>query len=86
MESETIKTMKANGKYDSYAFPGGYDILYLCADGGILCADCANENFELTNDPNDEQWFIIDTFINYEDTDLFCYHCYKELEPEYGED
>lgn len=82
----TIEQMRENGTYEYYAWPGGYEIFYICADGGILCADCANENFELTNDPDDEQWFIIACEVNYEDNGLYCDHCNRRIEPEYGDD
>jgi hypothetical protein len=31
-----------NGKFPTFAFPGGYPIYYLMADNEILCPDCAN--------------------------------------------
>lgn len=34
------------GKFPSYVWPGGYPLLYTCADGSNVCADCANEYAE----------------------------------------
>jgi hypothetical protein len=31
-----------DGKFPTYAWPGGYTIIYLMADGEVLCPDCAN--------------------------------------------
>lgn len=28
-----------------YAWPGGYELVAITADGALLCADCAKENF-----------------------------------------
>lgn len=40
--------MEVNRKpLDAYAFPGGYPLFYLFADGGCICPECANENIEL---------------------------------------
>lgn len=86
IESQFIKEQKAKNAYDYYAWPGGYELIYICADGGILCADCANVNIEATKDPDDEQWFIISAEINYEDNGLYCVHCNDRIISEYGED
>jgi hypothetical protein len=39
-----------------------------------------------TIDPDDDQFYVVDEFINYEDSDLFCDHCGRRIEPAYGED
>lgn len=79
----TIERMVKAGKYDKRCFPGGYNLLYITADNSILCAKCANENFEQTTDEDDPQWYIIGMFINYEDPCVYCDHCNQKLEPEY---
>ena len=33
-----------------FAWPGGYDIVALCDDGGILCNRCVRENYALCYD------------------------------------
>ncbi len=71
------------GEYPVYSWSGGYRLYYVTADGGFLCAECANENKDLTEDPDDPQWFIVGCDVNYEDPDLICDHCGKELSPEY---
>ena len=32
----------------AFAWPGGYPIYYLDAEGSVLCPDCANRNHEYT--------------------------------------
>lgn len=72
-------------KWQSYAWPGGYEIVYVAQDGGILCHQCANAELMRTLDPDDNQFHVVGDFINYEDTDLFCDHCNRPINPEYGE-
>jgi phage FluMu protein Com len=91
-------TRNEDGKFDTYAFPGGYPLFYLCADGGVLCPDCANNNNEVYIDSddktpeekearfNDPQWHIIAVDINYEDTTMYCDHCNKHIVSAYGDD
>ena len=75
-----------NGKLQSFAWPGGYPIYYLCADNGVLCPDCANEHIDMLSDPDDRQWHVIAADANYEDDSLFCDHCSRQIESAYGAD
>ena len=70
-------------EYDSYAWPGGYEIHYYTKDGGVLCHECANAELERTIDPDDPQFYIVDESVNYEDPNLFCDHCNRKIGPEY---
>ena len=72
-------------EWQSYAWPGGYEIVYVVQDGGVLCHQCANKELMRTLDPDDSQFHIVGDFINYEDTDLFCDHCNRKIGPEYVE-
>lgn len=80
-----------DGQYDSHVWPGGYPVYYLCADGGILCPACANENKAViaqatTNSQEDRQWQIVSQNVNWEDADLACDNCYKFIESAYKND
>ena len=72
-------------EYQSYAWPGGYEISYIAKDGGALCHQCANRELERTLDPDDDQFYIVDEFINWEDSDIYCDHCNRRIESAYGE-
>ena len=37
-----VPQREENGKFPTFAFPGGYPIYYLAADNEVLCPDCAN--------------------------------------------
>lgn len=75
-----------DGRYMRYAWPGGYPVFHVCDDGEALCTDCANDprNPIHEDEPNDG-WRIIGSDINYEDTELVCVHCGKQIESAYGE-
>lgn len=74
-----------SGKLQSYAFPGGYPLYYLCKDSGVICPSCVNSNLDLIVDKDDAQWYIVAADVNYEDTDLTCDHCHKPIEAAYTE-
>ena len=80
-----------NGNLPAYAWPGGYPIYYLCADGGILCPPCANkepavkEADEHPDYPDFDQWRIVASDINWEDASLTCDNCSQRIESAYGE-
>ena len=77
-----------DGKLPAYAWPGGYPIYYLCADGGVLCPHCANrengsEASENTDTPND--WRMIAADVHWEGLPLVCDHCGTKIESAYGD-
>lgn len=73
-------------EWESYAWPGGYPIYYVTDDGGVLCPACANKEIMRTIDPEDRQFFILAGDINYENEDLWCDHCNKQIESAYGDE
>lgn len=81
------------GELPAFAWPGGYPIVYLTADGGDLCPDCANrkngsEAFiqgETQHvDSADKQWAMVAFLIHYEGEPIVCDHCNAEIESAYG--
>ena len=68
-----------NGCCEKYAWPGGYLVFYICANGGILCPDCVDA------EKCDKQWFVIAQEINYEDGNLYCDHCGNRIESAYAD-
>jgi hypothetical protein len=67
---------KETGKYDSYAFPGGYEIEYAILDGGILCAECANAEMSQTLDVYNSSWFIVGVSLDcHHDEPTYCDNC-----------
>lgn len=71
--------------WDKFVWPGGYQIHYITEDGGILCYDCANAEIMRTIDPDDTQFYIVDSDVLWEGPSLICDHCYREIKSEYGD-
>jgi hypothetical protein len=76
-------TKNDKGKLDYYAFPGGYDIRYLCKDGETVCAKCANEWIEDEDSWQDQE--PIEAYIDWEGDGCYCANCNEHLPSEYGE-
>jgi hypothetical protein len=72
-----------------YAWPGGYPMFLVMADGEAVCMNCATKNEELllraTNDGYGEDWVCETVTVNWEDTDLYCAHCEEKIESAYGD-
>ena len=78
----------------SYAWPGGYPLLYLFTDGGVICPACANENIEeidaairagnLPHSSGCGGWAICGVEPHYEGEPEICDHCGCEIESAYG--
>ena len=69
--------------WPAHAWPGGYPLVYVTADGGRLCPHCANDNLQLTLD-GEPEWAIVHSYINWEDRHLRCDHCGEPIAPAYG--
>jgi hypothetical protein len=76
-------------KLPSYAWPGGYPILYLDGHNESLCPDCANageqEAKELGSDYIDTRDLPVTMYIHYEGPPEFCAECNKQTESAYGD-
>jgi hypothetical protein len=44
MKIMTTKDFKKAIRNGPFAWPGGYSVLFICSDGGLLCHECANKN------------------------------------------
>ena len=86
---DAIRT--ADGKLPAYAWPGGYPIIYIAADGGVFCPACANgeNDSDATTDPSDcpddAQWVIDGWDVFYEGAPEHCSHCGAEIPSAYGD-
>ena len=75
---------------DAYAWPGGYPVYAVMADGEALCPRCARENIRLiladTRGETRFGWHFATSGINWEDSDLYCAHCGNPIEAAYAPD
>ena len=74
----------------AYAWPGGYPIYFLCADGEALSFDAAIENAALIRDAiigadNTGGWRVVGCGVSWEDGALFCADTNKRIESAYAE-
>ena len=64
-----------DGKLPPFAWPGGYDVLYLCDDGEFVCAGCAQEALDEELDWRPVGFELSEGI----ETDEFCAHCGQAL-------
>lgn len=82
---------EVDGTFEHFAWPGGYPVFHLCADGDILCPTCANTeptleaHGGLAATETDAPWRIVASDVNWEDPELYCDHCSKRVENAYAE-
>jgi len=77
-----------NGDLPAYAWPGGYPMFYLAADGGILCPTCANEERAKRADsdcPDDREWRVVDGDTHLEGPPMACDNCGELIKSSYGD-
>lgn len=90
MTLEELEKMVPDGTADTYAWPGGYPIYYVCTDGGVLCPSCVTKEYariqESVRDGRKDGWALEGRGINYEDSSLYCDHCNQRIESAYAED
>lgn len=77
---------------ETYAWPGGYRLWLLMADGEAICPECARKEWRQVaratkakpSEWPDKQWRVEDVFINWEGPSQACAHCGTYHESEYG--
>ncbi len=90
LQSERLR-IKAAKDYirQPYAWPGGYPLALITADGGVLCPDCARKEFRLICEEsfrNTNSGFrVAGVDVNWENVELHCDHCGKHMQSAYGE-
>lgn len=67
----------------SFAWPGGYPLVYVCRDGEVVCADCAVENIVYGEWSHSDDVLGADVF--YEGPPEYCANCNREIESAYGD-
>lgn len=79
-----------NAIRNKYAWPGGYPLYLIMADGGELCIDCAKKNYRALVNAHvlcfNCEWRPVVVQINWEDPMLWCLHCAVRIPSAYAED
>ena len=87
----TISEFRRDMRSGPYAWPCGYPLYFIMADGEALSFAAARENCRLIlgaiqdHEPRD-QWRIVGVDINWEDTELTCAHTGERIQSAYGDD
>lgn len=61
MSDESNVLRHEDGSVMRFAFPGGYRVWYVVADGEVLCGPCVEENIDQCEDPDhrDSGWYVV---------------------------
>lgn len=75
---------------DRYAWPGGYEMHLIMADGEPLCMDCARREFKQiarnTWTPSyGRDWQTLGPDIHWEGSPMHCVNCNTEITATYGD-
>lgn len=82
MSREALQQFVRSG---GFAWPGGYPCALLMADGEVIDAKAARENYRLIRRETGRDWTPIDIFIHWEGAPLYCAHSGREIPSAYGE-
>ena len=71
--------MKTFPKYTNAPNFVGYPLFYVLNQETVLCADCCTDQY------NEESGDHIESEVNYDDENLYCWECSEKIESAYGE-
>ena len=81
-----ISALKSFIRSNGYTWPGGYPCVLLMADGEVIDAQTAWENYRLIRREVSMDWTPVDVFIHWEGEPLICAHSGRVIESAYGTD
>lgn len=85
---ESLKQAKSVAR-EPYAWPGGYPRFLVMGDGGVICPSCVRKEFRCIAQSaiggHRDGWNPTAADINWEDSDLYCDHCYGQIPSAYGD-
>lgn len=70
---------------EQFTFPGGYEMIAVMKDGGLVCSGCVQDNYKLilqsTKDGYNDDWVVygVTTSDMLDGSGIQCDNCYKEL-------
>jgi len=87
----TLLEIKRQIRSGKYAWPGGYPVYFVTADGAALSCEAVRDEWRNIVDAHlrDDRrsgWFIEGADINWEDPELYCEHTNQRIESAYAED
>lgn len=67
------------------AWPGGYPTYCVMADGGVIDAQSARENYRLIRRETGKDWTLVGVDVHWEGPPLVCDHSGRLIDSAYGE-
>ena len=91
MQIRTVSDFRKAYKTGPYAWPGGYPMFFVTADGGTLswkaAQECRGEIVRsIARQDMHSGWRVVGVDINWEDESLYCDHTGEKIPSAYGED
>lgn len=91
MTKLACKQLKEALRSGPYAWPGGYPLYFIAADGEALSFKAVQENLREVMRATcfrhyDKGWRIVGVEINWEDEHLYCAHSNERIPSAYGEE
>lgn len=88
---ETGRQLKATLRAGAFAWPGGYPLYFITADGAALSFAAVRQELRqalqaIADNDTQSGWRVVACDINWEDSDLTCEHTGKRIESAYGEE
>ena len=86
-----LKQLKEALRNGPYAWPGGYPLYFIAADGEALSFKAVQDNLkEVMRATYSRQygndWRVVGVQVNWEDDHLFCAHTNERIVSAYGEE
>jgi hypothetical protein len=80
-------TRSEDGSLPAFAWPGGYQIIYVTADNAVLCPACANgkNGSDASETSDDPQWKLVACDLYQEGPVIQCEHCQADIASDYGD-
>ena len=86
---ETVADLKATLRAGRFTSLGSYPLFFITADNGVLSFQSVRENLALVlhaiHHGGDDQWRVVRTEENYEDSALYCDHSNAPIPSAYGD-
>lgn len=84
MKHARTETLQSFIRSNGYAWPGCYPMALLMADGEVIDAKAARENYRLIRRETGRDWIAVAPFIHWEGEPLVCAHSGRAIESAYG--
>jgi len=80
MKTELQNFIRSGG----FAWPGGYPLALLMADGEVIDARAARANYRLIRRATGRDWTPVEVFIHWEGEPLICAESGRAIDSAYG--